>query len=388
MAAPPSRRAAGVAAMAGSGLSNQAGAAVGALAFPVLGPVGVVAVRQYVAALVLLAVARPRLRAFTWRQWWPVLLLGGVFGTMNLSLYSAVDRIGLGLAVTLEFLGPLTIALAGSRRRLDAGCAVLAGAGVVVLMRPRPSADYAGMALGLAAACCWASYILLNRVVGRRVPGAQGAAAASAVSALAFVPVGVAVAAAHPPTAGAVLCAVTAGVLSSAVPYLADLLTLRHVPAQTFGLFMSVNPVLATLAGWAVLGQGLGTAEWAGIAAVVAAKGADGWGRRVRGARRALRPAGARSARGRAVGVAPPVRVGPRRAPGGRCLSAGGALGESAGAGRAAVPGAHTGVRCRRAETGSPVPAGPPVPLCIGPPGEPGRGGDGRCPRAGGSGAR
>ncbi|MFF7372973.1 MULTISPECIES: EamA family transporter [Streptomyces] len=264
-----------MAAMAGSGLSNQAGAAVGALAFPVLGPVGVVAVRQYVAALVLLAVARPRLRAFTWRQWWPVLLLGGVFGTMNLSLYSAVDRIGLGLAVTLEFLGPLTIALAGSRRRLDAGCAVLAGAGVVVLMRPRPSADYAGMALGLAAACCWASYILLNRVVGRRVPGAQGAAAASAVSALAFVPVGVAVAAAHPPTAGAVLCAVTAGVLSSAVPYLADLLTLRHVPAQTFGLFMSVNPVLAALAGWAILGQGLGTAEWAGIAAVVAANAAS-----------------------------------------------------------------------------------------------------------------
>ncbi|MBB5931082.1 inner membrane transporter RhtA [Streptomyces echinatus] len=265
------RRTAAVAAMAGSGLSNQTGAAVGALAFPVLGPLGVVAVRQYVAALVLLAVARPRPRAFTWRQWWPVLLLGGVFGSMNLSLYSAVDRIGLGLAVTLEFLGPLAIALAASRRRLDAGCAVLAAAGVVVLMRPRPSTDYAGMALGLVAACCWASYILLNRVVGRRVPGAQGAAAASAVSALAFLPAGVTVALAHPPTAGAVLCAVTAGLLSSAVPYLTDLLTLRHVPAQTFGLFMSVNPVLAAVVGWVVLGQGLGGAEWAGIGAVVAA---------------------------------------------------------------------------------------------------------------------
>ncbi|MFI0809235.1 EamA family transporter [Streptomyces echinatus] len=260
-----------MAAMAGSGLSNQTGAAVGALAFPVLGPLGVVAVRQYVAALVLLAVARPRPRAFTWRQWWPVLLLGGVFGSMNLSLYSAVDRIGLGLAVTLEFLGPLAIALAASRRRLDAGCAVLAAAGVVVLMRPRPSTDYAGMALGLVAACCWASYILLNRVVGRRVPGAQGAAAASAVSALAFLPAGVTVALAHPPTAGAVLCAVTAGLLSSAVPYLTDLLTLRHVPAQTFGLFMSVNPVLAAVVGWVVLGQGLGGAEWAGIGAVVTA---------------------------------------------------------------------------------------------------------------------
>ncbi|MGW5657880.1 EamA family transporter [Streptomyces humi] len=260
-----------MATMFGSGLSNQTGAAIGSLAFPVLGPLGVVAVRQYVAALVLVAVGRPRLRAFTWRQWWPVLLLAVVFGTMNLSLYTAIDRIGLGLAVTLEFLGPLTVALAASRRRLDAGCAVLAAAGVMVLMRPRPSTDYAGLALGLVAACCWASYILLNRLVGQRVPGAQGAAAAACVSALTFLPIGIVVALRHPPTAGAVLCAVTAGVLSSAVPYLADLLTLRSVPPQTFGLFMSVNPVLAALVGRLVLGQTLGAPEWAAIGAVVAA---------------------------------------------------------------------------------------------------------------------
>ncbi|MGW0211739.1 EamA family transporter [Streptomyces sp. NPDC003233] len=260
-----------MATMFGSGLSNQTGAAIGALAFPVLGPLGVVAVRQYVAALVLVAVGRPRLRDFTRRQWWPVLLLAGVFGTMNLSLYSAIDRIGLGLAVTLEFLGPLAVALAASRRRLDAGCAALAGAGVVVLMRPRPSTDYVGMGLGLVAACCWASYILLNRIVGRRIPGAQGSAAAACLSALTFLPIGIVVAVRHPPTAGALLCAAAAGVLSSAVPYLADLLTLRKVPAQTFGLFMSVNPVLAAVVGWVVLGQGLGVPEWAGIGAVVAA---------------------------------------------------------------------------------------------------------------------
>ncbi|MEU1166180.1 EamA family transporter, partial [Streptomyces sp. NPDC005921] len=140
-----------MATMFGSGLSNQTGAAIGSLAFPVLGPLGVVAVRQYVAALVLVAVGRPRVRAFTWRQWWPVLLLAVVFGTMNLTLYTAIDRVGLGLAVTLEFLGPLSIALAASRRRLDAGCALLAAAGVVVLMRPQPSTDYLGMALGLIA---------------------------------------------------------------------------------------------------------------------------------------------------------------------------------------------------------------------------------------------
>nr|WP_179023808.1 EamA family transporter [Streptomyces sp. IMTB 2501] len=268
---PAPGRLAGVATMFGSGLSNQTGAAIGSLAFPVLGPLGVVAIRQYVAALVLVAVGRPRLRDFTWRQWWPVLLLAGVFGTMNLTLYCAIDRIGLGLAVTLEFLGPLSIALAGSRRRLDAGCAVLAAAGVVVLMRPQPSTDYLGMVLGLVAACCWASYILLNRVVGRRVPGVQGSAAAACASAVTFLPIGILVAVRHPPTTGAVLCAVVAGVLSSAVPYLADLLTLRTVPAQTFGLFMSVNPVLAAVVGWVVLGQGLGVPEWAGIGAVVAA---------------------------------------------------------------------------------------------------------------------
>ena len=260
-----------VATMFASGLSNQTGAAVGSLAFPTLGPLGVVAVRQYVAAIALVAVGRPRLRTFTWRQWWPVLSLALVFAAMNLSLYSAIDRVGLGLAVTLEFLGPLSIALAATRRRVDACCAVIAAVGVVTLMRPRPSTDYVGMALGLLAAMCWASYILLNRTVGRRIPGAQGSAAAACLSALVFLPVGLVLAVRNPPTAGAVACAVIAGVLSSAVPYLADLLTLRRVPAQTFGLFMSVNPVLAALVGWIVLSQRLGWIEWTAIAAVVCA---------------------------------------------------------------------------------------------------------------------
>lgn len=270
--AEPSRTSpAGVATMVGSGLSNQVGAAIGSLAFPVIGPVGVVAVRQYVAAAALLTVGRPRFRSFTWGQWWPVLLLAVVFGTMNLSLYTAVDRVGLGLAVTLEFLGPLSIALAATRRRVDVCCALLAVAGVVTLMRPQPSADHVGMGLGLLAAGCWAAYILLNRTVGRRIPGAQGSGAAAALSALMFLPVGIVVAVRHPPTLWAVGCAVAAGVLSSAVPYLADLFTLRRVPAPAFGLFMSVNPVLAAVVGWIVLGQRLGWPEWAGVGAVVVA---------------------------------------------------------------------------------------------------------------------
>lgn len=257
--------------MCGSGLSNQLGAATGALAFPVIGPAGVVAVRQWVAGVVLLAVGRPRIRGFTWRQWWPVLSLAAVFGTMNLSLYTAVDRIGLGLAVTLEFLGPLTVALLASRRAPDLGCALVAGGAVAVLARPRPTTDYAGIALGLLAALCWASYILLNRTVGSRLPGVQGSAASAGLSALLYVPVGLTVLAHRPPTAGALWYAACAGILSSAVPFLSDLLALRRVPARFFGVFMSVNPVLAALVGLVVLDQSPGWAEWGAIGAIVAA---------------------------------------------------------------------------------------------------------------------
>ncbi|RKS08743.1 inner membrane transporter RhtA [Nocardiopsis sp. Huas11] len=267
----PSVRLAGVALMLTGGLSNQVGAATGALAFGVIGPTGVVAVRQWVAAVVLLSVGRPRLASFTRAQWWPVLALAAVFATMNLTLYLSIDRIGLGLAVTLEFLGPLAVALAASRRSTDLLCALAAAGAVAVLMRPQPTTDHIGIALGLAAAVCWAAYILLNRTVGRRLPGAQGSAAAALVSGLLFVPVGAVVFVHHPPTAGALACAAAAGVLSSAVPFLVDLLALRRVPARFFGLFMSVHPVLASLVGLVVLGQVLAVVEWLAVAAIVGA---------------------------------------------------------------------------------------------------------------------
>jgi inner membrane transporter RhtA len=261
----------GIALMTGSAASNQLGAATAALAFPVLGPAGVVAVRQWVAAIVLFSTVRPAFSSFTRRQWLPVLALALIFGTMNLSLYAAIDRIGLGLAVTLEFLGPLSVALLASRRFADLGCALAAGAAVVVLARPRPSADYAGIGLALLAAACWASYILVNRVVGARLPGAQGAAAAASVSALLYVPVGVWVLASHAVTVTALGRAATAGVACSAVPMVADMRALRLVPTRFFGVFMSVNPVFAALIGVAVLGQSLEFADWIAITAVVTA---------------------------------------------------------------------------------------------------------------------
>jgi inner membrane transporter RhtA len=272
-------RLASLAVLLGSGLASQTGAAVGAMAFPVIGPVGVVAVRQWVAAVILLAVGRPQLRAFTRQQWRPVLALAAVFGTMNLALYSAIDRVGLGLAVTLEFLGPLAVALGGaltarstrSRRLAVLACPVLAAVGVLVLTRPQPTTDYVGIGLGLLAASCWAGYILLNRTVGRRFTGVEGSAAAGALSALAYVPIGLATLIAHPPTPAALACAAVAGLLSSAVPFLADLFVLRRVPAPFFGIFMSVNPVLAAVVGAVVLGEALAVLDWFAIALIVTA---------------------------------------------------------------------------------------------------------------------
>jgi inner membrane transporter RhtA len=270
-AAAPSDRLAGIALMTGSAVSSQLGTATAALAFPVLGPAGVVAVRQWVACAVLLGTVRPRLRSFTWAQWRPVLALALIFATMNLTLYGAIDRIGLGLAMTLEFLGPLSLALLASRRLIDLGCALVAGVAVVVLIRPQPSTDYAGIALAVLAAACWAGYILVNRVMGRRLTGAQGPAAAASLSALLYVPVGIWALASHPVTVAALARAGSAGVLCSAVPMVSDLAALRRVPTRFFGIFMSINPVFAALAGVAILGQPLPPADWLAIAAIVAA---------------------------------------------------------------------------------------------------------------------
>ncbi|MGH3149844.1 MAG: EamA family transporter, partial [Streptosporangiaceae bacterium] len=252
-AAPPNRLA-GIALMTGSAASNQLGAATAALAFPVLGPAGVVAIRQWVAGAVLFTTVRPKFASFTRAQWRPVLALALIFATMNLSLYVAIDRIGLGLAVTLEFLGPLSVALLASRRLIDLGCALVAGAAAVVLARPQPSADYVGLGLALLAAACWAGYILVNRVVGARLPGAQGPAAAASLSALLYVPVGIWILVSQPVTATALGRAAAAGIMCSAVPMVADTLALRRVPTRFFGVFMSVNPVFAALTGLLVLG--------------------------------------------------------------------------------------------------------------------------------------
>lgn len=269
--ASPRTRGAGVALALVGSVSNQAGAAIGATVFPAIGVVGVVAIRQFVTAIVLIPLVRPKLRSLGPRQWWPVVGLAVVFSVMNLGLYAAVDRIGLGLAVTLEFLGPLAVTVASSRGARDIGCAALAGIGVVVLTHPGPSTDFVGVGLALLAAAAWAAYILLNRTVGRRLPGLHGTAIASLLSAAAWTPIAIVWFTLHAPSLTAIGLAAACGLMASVVPYVADLQALRRVPAQLFGILTSLNPVWAALAGLIVLNQSLETSEWLGIVLIVGA---------------------------------------------------------------------------------------------------------------------
>jgi len=260
--------------------STQFGAAWGSHAFAAIGPAGVVAVRQLVGALVLLPMTRPKVRALTWPQWRPILVLAATFAGMNLGLYSAVERIGLGLAVTLEFLGPLAVAVGGSRRPREIGAALAAAVGVYILVLPGPSSDVIGIAFGLLGASCWAGYIVANRSVGRVLPGVQGAALATTVSAAAYLPVLGWLAREGRITLPSIGFAVLAGIFSTVVPYTIDLLVLRRVPAHVFGVAMSSHPVVAALVGLVALGQVLKIHEWVGMAIIVIANAVVVSGRR------------------------------------------------------------------------------------------------------------
>lgn len=259
----------GIALAMTASLSNQAGAAIGALAFSSIGPMGVVVIRQFVTALVMLPLGRPKIARMTWSQWWPVICLGLVLGAMNMAVYTTIDRLGLGLAMTLEFLGPLAIAILASRRLIDVLCGVLAGVGVVVLVNPSPSTDYIGVAIGLISAIGWASYVLLNRKIGQRLPGFEGSAAASLVSVVIWIPIALFWFMAHPPALFPVILAVLCALLSSVVPLSIDMLALRRLSPGLFSTLASMHPVWAAIVGLVVLQQMLTMQEWLGIALVV-----------------------------------------------------------------------------------------------------------------------
>ncbi|MGH9093671.1 MAG: EamA family transporter, partial [Acidimicrobiales bacterium] len=195
---------------------------------------------------------------------------------MNLSFYEALTRIPLGVAVTLEFSGPLAVAVAGSRRLRDLLWAVLAAGGVAALALgdTRPGGhplDRAGIGLALLAGACWAGYILFSKETGRRLEGLDGLAVAMVVAAAALVPVGVVGAGSHLLEPSVLGMGLGVALLSSVVPYSLELVALRRVTPRAFGVLLSLDPAVATLAGLVILGQRVGWVELVALALVVAA---------------------------------------------------------------------------------------------------------------------
>ncbi|MFI5838363.1 EamA family transporter [Catenuloplanes sp. NPDC051500] len=253
-------------------VSVQFGSGAATLLFPRAGAAGMVALRLTVAAVLMLAICRPRLRGHSRADWAAVIGLGLVFAVMNSVFYQAIARIPLGPAVTLEVLGPLILSVVLARRAATWLWALLALAGVALLgAGGLGRLTVPGVLLALTAGALWAAYILLSAAVGGRFPRADGVAIALAVAAVITLPIGAS-------TAGTVLLdppvlALGAGVavLSSVLPYTCELFALRRLPSSTFAVMSSLGPAIACLAGFVVLGQSLTALEALAVLLVIAA---------------------------------------------------------------------------------------------------------------------
>jgi inner membrane transporter RhtA len=253
--------------------SVQFGAGLAATLFDDVGPGGAVLLRVLFAAVLLGLVWRPAVRGLRRADLRLAIAFGVTLAAMNGFFYASIDRIPLGIAVTLEFVGPLGVAVAGSRRRLDLAWVALAAAGILLLSDVTGAGDLdgTGVAFALVAGGFWAAYIVLSERTGQAFPGGSGLALAMAVATLVLLPVGVADAgdALLEPELLALGAAVA--LLSSAIPYSLELEALRRMPKRVFGVLMSLDPALAALAGFVVLGQDLGVRELVAIGLVVAA---------------------------------------------------------------------------------------------------------------------
>jgi inner membrane transporter RhtA len=262
--------------------SVQFGAALAKTLFDEIGAGGTVFLRVLFAALVLALVWRPRVAGLRRRDIWLAVVFGLTLGCMNLAFYSALDRIPLGITVTLEFVGPLGVAVAGSRGALDLLWVGLAAAGILLLSDfGSGDLDGLGVALALLAGGFWAAYILLSARVGRVFPGGSGLSLAMIVAAALLIPVGVGDAGADLLIPWILAAAAAVAILSSAIPYSLELEALRRMPPGVFGVLMSLEPAAAALAGFIVLGEDLVAREIVAIGLVVAASAGAARGARV-----------------------------------------------------------------------------------------------------------
>jgi inner membrane transporter RhtA len=252
--------------------SIQFGAALAATMFDDLGPAGVSALRLGFAAIILMALVRPGVRGRDPRALRLVVLFGLTLGGMNLFFYEALDRIPLGVAVTIEFAGPLGVAVATSRQRTDLVWAGLAAVGILLLSNPFGAGiDTVGLILVLLAAGCWAAYILIAQRATGHFHGSDGLALAMVVGALVPLVPGIVQGGATLLEPQWLALGVGVALASSVIPYSLETEALRRLPANVFGVLMSLEPAVAALAGFLVLGQSLGARELVAIAFVVAA---------------------------------------------------------------------------------------------------------------------
>ncbi|MCR6671435.1 EamA family transporter [Devosia ginsengisoli] len=252
---------------------TQTGASFAKGLFPMVGAAGATTLRLVLAAVVLVAVFRPWRQKLDARQWRAVLAYGGAMGAMNLFFYAALQTIPLGVAVALEFTGPLAVALAGSRKVLDFAWIVLAVAGLAMLLplgQAQGEIGISGVLLALAAGACWAGYIIFGQRAGTG-GGPHITALGVSVAAVIALPFGVA-------TAGTALLdpailpvALGVALLSSAIPYALDMVALPHIPSRLFGILMSGQPALGALSGFLILSETLSPWQLGGIIAIIVA---------------------------------------------------------------------------------------------------------------------
>ena len=252
-------------------ISVQAGAAIAKDLFGTISPTSMVFLRLVTSTVVLLAIARPTWRGRSRSDWLVVAGFGASLGLMNWAIYQSFARIPLGIAVTIEFIGPLTLAVLGSRRARDLVWVGLAAIGVTLLGFESADLDAVGVAFALLAGAGWAAYILLSAQTGQRWPGFDGLAMASAfatllLSAPAIVSGGTALLDPH-----VLLIGVLVGVLSSVIPYSCELVALRSLAPSVFGILMSLEPAAAALAAIVVLNELLSPIQWLAVGCVVGA---------------------------------------------------------------------------------------------------------------------
>jgi inner membrane transporter RhtA len=270
-------------AMIAGALSVQLGGAVAVHAFARSTPLGVTFLRSLFAAAILLAVARSRPRARA--VWRAALPLGLVMACMNACFYEAIERLPLGAAVTIEFWGPIAVAIVASHRRTDLIWAALALAGVSLLGQGFADAQLSGLVFAIAAGGLWALSIVLGRRLAHSTVGVAGLAPACALSAAALVAPGLASARGSLLDLRVLALCALLGLLGTAIPYAIEMYAQRRLPARTFSVLLSVHPAVAALVGAAVLSQGLGARDALAIACVVAAStGALGAAARARAA--------------------------------------------------------------------------------------------------------